>query len=262
MPKSELPSVVDKTDYRYASPFDQLPQDFPTSLQNFSGNASSVLSGLKGLLDNPDTEESKIKRVFLPPRLVWAAANYKIRMGMPESEKFMLEAIKLAMAFYEGSATTSSVDKFTDRVENEIPDFQDQEVSQVEDSVTWWGSSPHYSDRTARKMLHKCGYGDVLLIALGQGGVAAGMDVFLRYRALSFTRNSVFYTARLSMHKVHDEAPQLEDSEIDFLKEAAKGKNIVLFDEDTSSGETMRKAVEFFGTKFEGRRVIEIVNSC
>lgn len=261
MPRSELPSVVDQTNNPYNSPFDQLPQDVLGPFQNFSGNASQVLSELKGLLENPNTEGSKIKRVFLPPRLVWAMANYKIRTGMEHSERFMLEAINLALTFYEGSATASSVDAFTDSIGKTIPDFQDQEVSQVEDVVTWWGSNPDYSDRTARKMLHRCGYQDVLLIALGQGGVASGMDVFLRYKALAYAKDSIFYTARLSMHKVHDEIPQLEDSELDFLKAAARGRSIVLFDEDSSSGETMRKAVEFFDTKFDGRKAITMVNS-
>lgn len=257
----ELLPVVDQTQNSYNSPFDQLPPDISVSFQNFTGNTSQVLYELKELLENPDTEDSRIKRVFHPPRLIWAAANYKIRTGITESEKLMLAAINLSLSVYNGSATASDIDEFTDNYSGEFPDFQDQEISQVEDVVTWWGSSPHYSERTAKKMVHICGYRDVLFIALGQGGVSAGMDVFLRYSALTSVRNSIFYTARLSMHKVRDEIPQLEDSELDFLKESARGRSIVLFDEDSSSGGTMRKAVEFFDKKFDGRKTIAMVNS-
>lgn len=235
----------------YRSPFDAIPNETSPEYQNFSGNVSQILLELNAAHTKPDDAQNRITKVVHPPRLVWAAVNYKISHKIPQPESFVLRATNLALASYGGKLTQYSVEEFRDYNQRFFPDFLSQEVSQVQDVVTWEASKPRYSERTVQRLIRKCGYDDLLFIAMGQGGIACGMDVFLRYNDFSFTKNSLFYTARLSMHKVKDEVPQLEDEEIAFLKKEKKGRRVVLFDEDVSSGSTMEKANDFFYRVFD-----------
>lgn len=235
----------------YRSPFDALPDETSPEYQNFSGDVSQILLELNGAHSGPDNAQNRITKVLHPPRLVWAAVNYKISRKIPGPENFILRATQLALTSYENTLTSSSVNKFLDYNQRFFPNFLSQEVNQVQDVVTWESSKPKYSEKAVQRLIRKCGYGDLLFIAMGQGGIACGMDVFLRYKDFSYAKNSLFYTARLSMHKVKDEVPQLDDEEIEFLKKEKKGRRVVLFDEDVSSGSTMEKAQDYFYRVFD-----------
>jgi len=235
----------------YQSPFDAIPDETSPEYQNFSGNVSQILEELNAAHIGPDNLQNRITRVVHPPRLVWAAVNYKIASKLPRPEDFILRATQLALASYENKLTPSSIKDFRNYNLRFFPDFLSCDVNQVQDVVTWEASKPKYSKKSVQNLIRKCGYGDILFIAMGQGGIACGMDVFLRYKDFSYAKNSLFYTARLSMHKVKDEKPQLDDKEIKFLKKEKKGRRVVIFDEDLSSGSTIEKAQDYFYRMFD-----------
>jgi hypothetical protein len=100
-----------------------------------------------------------------------------------------------------------------------------------------------------------------LFVALAHGGVAAGMDTYLRYCSETGENNSTFYVARFSTQKLSDIYPQLSPTEISYLQKQLRGKRPVLFDEDMSSGKTLDRAQKFFdGSVFPQGRVIVVTN--
>jgi hypoxanthine-guanine phosphoribosyltransferase len=99
-----------------------------------------------------------------------------------------------------------------------------------------------------------------MFIALAHGGVAAGMDVFLRY-CNGNSADSEFYPVRFSRNKSKDIMPQISPNEIVYLQEKVKGKDVFIFDEDKDSGKTMDGANYFFHTIFpKSTRICSVYN--
>ena len=133
-------------------------------------------------------------------------------------------------------------------------------VEQIVDEMSWHACDPDYSNYTI-KHLHNLTYGTpILFLALAHGGVAPGMDNFLRY-CDSFGMDSSFYAVRFSRDKSKDSLPRLNESEIIYLKEKAKQtRKVVIFDEDISSGETKTKALNFFKPLFDSCEIFYVAN--
>ena len=101
----------------------------------------------------------------------------------------------------------------------------------------------------------------MLFIALAHGGIAAGMDTYLRYCDEIGSQNSTFYVVRYSSQKQKDTEPRLSAGEIEYLKKASEGRQVVLFDEDAASGNTITSAHKYFSNKvFPGKHLIVAVN--
>lgn len=83
------------------------------------------------------------------------------------------------------------------------------------------------------------------MIALAHGGIAAGMDVFLGYCDLTAS-DSLLYAVRFSTQKLLDQEPQLSAREHSVLIRMREQRQIVIFDEDSASGTTLRKARAYF----------------
>ena len=134
-------------------------------------------------------------------------------------------------------------------------------LNQPSDSVTWNATHPARSQRTAQQLASQTQSNDVLFIALAHGGVAAGMDIYLRYCDDSGSKDSAFYVARLSTHKLRDAQPRLSIKEIDYLRKLAKGRQVVVFDEDRASGTTLNIAHAYFSTQvFPNQNVMTLSN--
>lgn len=248
----------------YSSPLSDIVSQYPAEVQEYSGTLNQLLQELEHSLKTlKPSDQDKLNKALHPPRIIWGAVNYKIGKGddNSRSEQLVREAIRIGLMTYRNDAKPQDITSFREFIlKSGHGEALDVPVTQVSDAVTWEATDPARGQRCAEKLRDKCGYNKVLFIAQGQGGAAAGMDVYLRYQAMTFKPDSRFYVSRLSLYKVKDEAPQLNPRELDMLAKQAKGRSIVIFDEDVSSGNTMRTATTFFSEIFKGRGLITATN--
>ncbi len=248
----------------YSSPLSTVVPYYSADVQQYTGDLDQLLDELEGSLKAlAPSEQDKLNFALHPPRIIWGAVNYKISQGNDtgQSERIVREAIRISLRTYRKEVMPSDVRSFREFiVRSGHAQALQTPVAQVADTVTWEATSPERAKKTADRLRDQCGYNQILFIAQGQGGAAAGMDVYLRYQDLTFNPNSRFYVSRLSLYKVKDEIPQLNAREIATLQKQAQGRSIVIFDEDTSSGNTMRTAVNYFSEVFKGRELITATN--
>jgi len=76
--------------------------------------------------------------------------------------------------------------------------------------------------------------------------IAEGMDVYLRLCDKVKSDNSVFHAVRYSRSKHKDSIPQVNDLEFTYLEKQLPHRQLVIFDEDSYSGDTLRYALQFF----------------
>ena len=254
----------------YNSPFDALIASNPEFSQSlrYSGTLDDVLSDVAAVsspqptspIDTSDTS----KLALQPPRIIRAVIDYKIQHpDSPEIEVLLREAIDVALGVYSDQDTShEAVDGIRELVESMGHEpLLTMPLNQPSDGVTWDATHPSRSQRTAQELKSQIHSKDVLFIALAHGGVAAGMDVYLRYCDASGSQDSAFYVARLSMHKLRDEQPRLTSREIDYLRELAQGRQVVVFDEDSATGITLEIAHAYFSSQvFPSQSVMTITN--
>ncbi|HLD01391.1 MAG TPA: hypothetical protein VJC10_00800 [Patescibacteria group bacterium] len=196
-----------------------------------------------------------------PPRIIRAAIDYKV--AHPESEnalRLVRDATDLSLAFYRSeTGARLCVSAFRELVQTVDEDLLTAPLIQKADSQTWDSSHPRHSSDTAVNLVSATKGTSIAFIALAHGGVMAGMDVFLRYCAKVKTE-SVFYPIRFSSFKQRDVVPQISSIEIAYLKNILGNKQLVLFDEDVSSGKTMGVAAHWFKTRLN-TSVLTVANS-
>lgn len=221
----------------------------PLADLSYSGTLDSVLSELtqSSLVPNVTRQNNSILALH-PPRIIRAFVDYKIdHPHSPHLEGLLQNAVAVALNVYEQPlCAQQSIIKLRDTIaQSSYADILESPLVQEDDRFTRAATNPARSQITAQKLVDVA-QDDVLFIALGHGGVAAGMDVYLRYCHLSKSQNSTFYVARLSMTKCNDTQPQLSPNEITYLQKRAHGKSVVIFDEDVASGSTFKTARDYF----------------
>src|SRR3989344_5652769 len=251
----------------YHSPFTALVENSAESGQDlkYSGTLDDVLSDV-ATLSSHETFSTANANVWAlhPPRIIRAIVDYKIQHpNSPEIEVLLKEAIGVALGIYSDSThSAKSVGKLRDKIKTMgLEALLTSPLNQPSDSVTWNATHPARSQRTAQQLASQTQSNDVLFIALAHGGVAAGMDIYLRYCDDSGSKDSAFYVARLSTHKLRDTQPRLSIKEIDYLRKLAKGRQVVVFDEDRASGTTLNIAHAYFSTQvFPNQNVMTLSN--
>lgn len=254
----------------YHSLFDQLKQVDPGfeqgyPLQKYSGTLADTIDTLESsLFCSGETVENIATKILAPPRIVRAITNYEVE-NPDEAHRIIL--LKLATELVE-DVYKSEPDAYHNlaHLRKDIRrhlghEIFDLPLEQKQDPGTWIAGDPAYSKRTAVRMSKKCGEKDLLFIALGHGGLASGLDVYLRYTDKHPDLAADFYTVRFSHHKLKDEAPRIQDLEMEFLRKLGTDRCIVLYDEDKATGETMRLARRYFRDEvFPGQKFYSTTN--
>lgn len=199
---------------------------------HYLGSLSEVLGQLEDDLASPLMQPTEIARVALnAPRLVRAAVDHKINHPCEESEALLEKALELALEIYRSSFdVVEKIRAFKASVTTYAPDLLTIALAQPDDKITWEATRPERSRITAARMGDAYQGRDLLMIALAHGGVAAGMDVFLRYCDLVKSEESDLYVVRFSTQKLGDKAPRLTYREIVRLKEGVGTRQPVIFD--------------------------------
>jgi hypothetical protein len=252
----------------YHSLFDTIVAEDPTfrvgfDRQKYRGTLDEVLSETEEVLCSGSINTNVLTLALHPPRIIRALVDYKIQHPSSlEVELLLRDAIQLGLNVYRGREAVKEIRELRRRITKtgnkevlKIP------LNQPSDSITWNATHPSRSKGTARDLVTRTNSEDVLFVALAHGGVAAGMDAYLRYCDEVGSKDSGFYVARFSTQKLGDLTPKLSPTEIAYLQKQAKGRQPVIFDEDRASGKTLDRAQQFFtGTIFPAERVIILTN--
>ena len=213
----------------------------------YEGPFVQVLDELEtALTSHVQDEGTLLARILHPPRIVRAVIDDKIHNPwMGKLRGWLKDALHLAQAVYEQSPAALPL-LYRLRQEWEGDYLLMASVFQKADGATWMAMDPYRSARTAEEMIRTTDRAPVLFLALAHGGVAAGLDVFLRYQQLADNPSSAFYAVRFSRDKHSDKRPHVDFSETLLFGELRQNRTLILFDEDEYSGTTLSKARSFF----------------
>lgn len=251
----------------YLSPFDVLIANSAGTEQDlkYNGTLDEVLTEIIAFSSSQTLPIVDADNWALhPPRIIRAVVDYKIQHpDSPEIETLLREAIDVALGLYSNPTNSGNgVDRLREKIKTmELETLLTSPLHQPSDIVTWTAMHPSKSHRTAQRLASQTLSNDVLFIALAHGGVAAGMDVYLRYLSNSESQDSAFYVARLSVQKLGDKQPRLSARETEYLKTLANGRQVVIFDEDKATGTTLNFAHAYFSTQvFPNQSVMAFSN--
>lgn len=253
----------------YHSLFDTIVAEDPTfrvgfGRQKYQGTLDEVLSETEGILCSGGRDADAVKLALHPPRIIRAFIDYKVQHpSRADVELLLRDAVQLGLDVYRGDDSAAEEIRELRRRTKKSGNGEvlQRALEQPSDSVTWNATHPSRSKRTVGDLAMRTNGGNVLFIALAHGGVAAGMDAYLRYCDEVGSEDSEFYVARFSTQKLRDLNPRLSPAEIAYLQEQATGRRPVIFDEDSFSGETLDKAQQFFaGTVFPSGNLVILTN--
>lgn len=206
--------------------FERYPQ--PESIA-FSGSVSDVVASLTR------DEQS----VWPAARLVRATLECT-QLDDADRVETIRRAAQFLLDRYDRGAE-ASVMSLADEL---LQRFGNRALIQPNDIATVASSTPALSRERAGRIIEMTD-GPILMIALCHGGLVAAAQSFL-YCRRERRDDSVFYPVRFSTSKQMDKAPRLSAGEISYLQEAAVGRTLVVYDEDTRSGSTIRDAIGVF----------------
>lgn len=255
----------------YESLFNKIMKVDPTfektfRFQEYEGNLESVLDETLEALSSKKKIKDIIHLALHPPRIIRAILDYKIENpNSLELESLLKDAINIGLDIYRNNDTDISIQEIYEFIykinETKNEPLLYRELKQPSDFMTWNATNPIRSESSANKLITKTKGEPVLFLALAHGGIAAGMDTYLRYCNKSENKNSFFYTARYSTRKSKDIDLHLNPSEILYLQEQLQEKQIVLFDEDKTSGKTLENAHNFlYENVFQKKNIILLTN--
>jgi hypothetical protein len=213
-----------------------------------------------------DEPSSTIRRIVEPVRILTSIIDYQI--DRPEGAALtplIVEAKELALAVYrQDPDALERLKQLEKTIRKTEPDIIDAPAKHdVSDNITWESMNPKYSAATTQKIIKETQGESILLIPLARGGVAPGLDVFLRYTDLTGDNQSAVYPIRFSRHKAVDHSPRVTGDEADYLRQMAQTRFVVVFDEDSYKsrdvGNTLDRAREYF-THFFGRPIMATAN--
>lgn len=237
---------------KYKSLFDVAASEFTEGRNvSFRKKVSEVLEDVVGSGSKVSEKSSAVDFIVASNGLVRGALDYKIteKMG-PEGVYFIKSTSNAAMNLYQNPAAAAGIvfDYRSLLKQQRLEGFLDFSYDQEGDSFSWKASNPAYSAKLVKELDGFYKGKDILFLAIGGGGIAAGMDVFLRYKDVSGSKGSVFYPVRFSRDKKMDDSPQISCWEDFYLERWGETMPAVVFDEDSVSGRTLgRTRDRFFG---------------
>lgn len=248
----------------YNSLFEQFyPNANPTFL-NYEDTLQNLLSGFEELKPIGYLKPVDIL-VLYPPRIIRAVIDYKIYNPNKNGIEELLEiVIQFSLNVYSQSYSDISeeVRKLKKYIVKYFPDLLDFEIIQNEDKYTWAAMNPQ---KTKNKVSVLAPYTElsneknILFVVLAHGGTAVGMDFYLRLKDRLPKKEINFYISRLSTRKHLDTQPKLSQIEFQYLRQLSQNSQIIIFDEDSSSGKTRKIAIDYFERVFQ-KRVFFVTN--
>ncbi len=253
----------------YNSYFDKILKEDPFFRKGFKqqyyrGCLENILDELQKDVLNVDDFYSMVRLVLHPARIIRGVIDYKLSFPYAQSlDVLMQSALDLSLEIYSlGQNLPLKINEFKGKI-NDTGNYLllENEICQNVDGITWKASNPVKTKKTVEELIGKTNKSPVLFVALGHGGVASGMDTYLRYCDMCKDNDSAFYVVRFSTRKMKDKIPCVDSYDINYLKQNIENRITVVFDEDKSTGNTLNSAVSFLRDNiFCGIEPIGLIN--
>lgn len=222
--------------------------------QVYEGSLGAVLKDIVRILGKKNkTNQDYSTLAFQAPRIIRALVDYKNKN--PEDKnllKLLRSGVDVALKIYkhyENPKLKEDILKLKTKIIQEgYGDVLRSKLRQHTDKINLIVSRPELSQKAAVKLNKLVGSEKAMILIIGHGAINVGMDVFLRYRNLSHKNNLLFYVVRFSTSpykKYKDDVPQLTPAEIKYLQRQARGRKIILYDENTYTGRTLKNVVKY-----------------
>lgn len=244
---------------KYNSLFERFYPNADCTYLNYEKTLGELLNTFKALQPFGRLKIIDILVLF-PPRIIRAVIDFKIENPNTQNIEELLQIVlDFSLNIYSQSYSDISkeVEKLEQYISRHFPSLLSYTIIQNEDTYTWLAMNPQKSYLLISNLIPIIQSKEILFIALGHGGIAVGMDVYLRVKPYISTSN--FYVARLSTRKHFDSRPKLSPLEVQKLQKLAQNKIVIIFDEDSASGKTKQIAEEFFSNLFE-KKVLFVSN--
>jgi len=235
--------------------------------QVYKGTLESVLDNIIELLSKKDKSRKDYTILaFQAPRIVRALVDYKNNHPKDINLlKLMREGFDLTLRIYRDYEDPNLIKKislFKRRISQKYKEVLKYKLQQHHDQINLIVSKPELSQKAAERLPDLIGKRKTLLIVLGHGAIGVGMDVFLRYQNLSKMNNLLFYVIRFSRTKYKkygDKVPHMTPLEIKYLQKQAKEKGVIVYDENTFTGKTLREVVKYLSKGVFPNKKIDIL---
>jgi len=241
-------------------------QEIKQELHRYDGSLYQVIDSIQeqyGLIWNYDLEllppEPILELLLMNGRILRAILDYKDVEKDMDYVEIVEKFIDMSFKLYNlDSNTLEILSCFVDRINDTI---LSQPVFQQDDSESWVAMDPYFSAKTMDKLRWELWWEDYVFITLWHGGIVPGIDVFLRLQEVSDGKWKL-YPIRFSRIKHKDKTPQLSNKqEWDYVSDILQSKTLIIFDEDSSSGQTLQQAKKFFEDNFSGyKKILQVAN--
>lgn len=218
---------------------------------HFNGSKFDELSGI--VLDPTETVcyvNALPKVEATPTELRDVAASGIARLAVQGPNLELLQRASCMLVSVCDGGTVDRAD-FTDISKGKDFFYGTRLTNQILDSASVLATRKNKVEETAAIIATETptdeGY---FIIALANGGLISAARTYLQLRE----GNNSFGVVRYSRHKSSDEKPNMypyPDSRKEWLKREAKGRQVVVLDEDYGNGKTLKTATDFFANLLE-----------
>ncbi len=240
--------------YKSLYNFIELKKEF----QIYKGSLSSIFTDIVKILGKKNkTKQDYSILAFQSPRIIRALIDYKNKN--PDDKKLLKllrDGINVSLKIYQkydDPRIGDEVLKFKKKIiKSGYDDILQEKLQQYFDQINLIVSKPELSQKAAEKLNKLIGSKKAIILVIGHGAINIGMDVFLRYQDLNRKNNLLFYVVRFSTSpykKYKDDVPQLTPDEIRYIQKQATGRKIILYDENTYTGTTIKNVVKYLSKK-------------
>lgn len=221
-----------------------------------------IILDLEKALKSPPDNEAVL--LYHPARIINAILtrkalekNVALKFGF---ESLISPAIELASAVYrEQKDTFSLLGTFNSLIDKlGVDTIRKDTVAEKKDELKIQAFTTERAGLAVDHLRTLTNDESVLFIAFANGGTAPGLWNFIEYVRQTGQNSSVFFPVRFE-HSLHDRLPKISESDKIDLKETAKEKQIVAYNDHLESGYTMRVGIPYlreivFGRCGEERR--------
>lgn len=212
-------------------------------------------SGLITSLTEATEDNDPLRQFWYPSGLVRFAIDNLDDDSRPTKLEGVRQSADVALSFYAGNPDVDKIAALQSQM-LEATHGGAAEVNIKIDDTTSWATKLKYTEAATKRILEATS-GPILQIAICHGGLVAAMQSHLLLR--DARPDSVLYPVRFSRAKMKDARPLLTPREVDYLVEQADGREVVVHDDDSATGATLRHSKKFFETQF-GKQVTVTVN--
>jgi len=192
-----------------------------------------------------------------PSRLAAGIINATLQEDRPRTDE-LSEVTRVSKAILSGGGNDTDIAGLG-RI------IQDYGISQADaylniDARTLSSTRPELALKAANRLHRRLGDQTLFMITLGNGGFTAGLLTALEHQKIT-GRDLPLYPIRFSFHKQRDLQPQITAEETEYIAEQAANSTIVVFDEDTTSGQTICKAIKHLKGVLPDQQFVGIASS-